>query len=488
MEARARARWLADQKRADEGIRYFEAQEQQIPALQCRKRGCFIPGGNRGGKTVVGAAETVYRLLGRHPYKSVPRAPIKVWACSQDLPGTTDQPHKQLEELRRWIPKSELRGGEWSKAYSPMARVLTLANGSVVVFKGYDQDLLKFESDAIHWCWFDEEPGDKRIWTSCLLRLADYNGGWMMTATPVLSLQGKGWIEELWEHRANEVDYETHQLFSYQNPHLNNDTLDELFGNLTAEERAVRSRGAFARLGGRVLSEFDPDRHLVRPMPPEPEWRHYLIIDPGYRNAFAALWASVDRRGRIWLYAEYYVAEKRPDDHLPALHGLWQAYGRPNVTVIMDSAAWALNRTALGKESPSDYDELMDAARKIGATWFRPQRCKKNDPSAYRVKRYLAAGMLMVGENLKWWQWEAERWVYVREGQGPRDAERPVPEKPADRNNHLMDCTIYLCSELPDPIPDAPPPVPRTWELLAQQDRENLGKRGAPRNPLGSQW
>src|SRR5437764_10329658 len=86
------------------GIRHFKAQEQQVPVLRCRKRGCLVLGGNRGGKTVTGAVETVYRLLGDHPEKPVHRPPIKVWAVSQDLPGVTDQPHKQLEELRRWLP------------------------------------------------------------------------------------------------------------------------------------------------------------------------------------------------------------------------------------------------------------------------------------------------------------------------------------------------------------------------------------------------
>ena len=330
----------------------FQAQEQQLPVLQCRKRGCLVLGGNRGGKTVTGAAEAAYRLLGDHPAKEVHRPPIKVWAASQDMPGTSDQPHKQLDELRRWIPKEALRGGSWQEAFSPMARVLTLANGSVVVFKSYNQDLLKFESDAIHFAWLDEEPDDKRIWSSILLRLADYDGAWMITATPVLSLQGRGWLEELWERRREpDCGFETHQLFSNRNPHLPAGVLDELFANLTEEERQVRAFGAFARLGGRVLDEFDPSLHLVAPFPLARDWRHYLVIDPGWTRT-APLFAAVDREGRLWLYDEQYEGQRRPAEHMQVLHLLWQLHGKPDYDVLMDPAAFALKRTTTRPGEP----------------------------------------------------------------------------------------------------------------------------------------
>lgn len=478
--ARARAKRESERRKAEGGIRYFAAQPQQVPVLRCAERGCLVLGGNRGGKTVVGAAETVYRLLGRHPYKTVHRAPIKVWACSQDIPGVSDQPHKQLEELRRWLPKDALRGGTWESAYSPMARVLTLANGSVVVFKGYDQGLLKFESDAVHFVWMDEEPDDKRIWSSCLLRLADYDGAWMITATPVLSLQGKGWLEELWERRAVPgCGYATHQLFSYENPHLRNDVLDQLFGNLSEEERQVRAFGAFARLGGRVLSEFDPRVHLCQDFLPPREWRHHLLVDPGWNTA-AHLFAAVDPDGDVWLYAEHYVHQQRPDEIVPVLHALWRGFGQPEYACVMDPAGFPPKRTSTGHESPSDADEYHRAAEACGASWLRLNPADNGDPYAWRVKRFLALRRLHVCKSLRWWQWEQERWTREKEREGPAAQERAVPDKPIDRYNHLMDVTRYLCNQLPDPLEGSSPrtrdPYAEYWagELAGMEVREEV--------------
>lgn len=488
LERQARA-VLEDRRRDKEwGVRRFTAQEQQEPVLRCGRRGCLVLGGNRGGKTVVGAAETAYRLLGTHPFKSTHKPPIKVWACSQDLPGSSDTPHKQLEELRRWIPKDALRGGSWETAYSPSGRTLNLKNGSLVVFKGYDQGPLKFESDAIHWAWLDEEPEDKSIWTSVLLRLADYSGGWMITATPVLSLYGKGWLEGLYDAYNNDRDgvgFELHQLYSYENPHLSTGVLDELFSNLSTEERAVRESGAFARLSGRVLSEL-ASRHIAPPFYPPASWRHYLVLDFGFSNPSAGLFAAADPDGRLWLWWEHYQAGWRPDQHMAAYHAYWSAFCAhwkalgeepPELDVLADPAGFYRKSSSTGHETPSDIEEYLVMADTLGARWFRPRKASNADPFAYRVKRFLSADMLRVCSNLKSWRWEAERWIYKRQRDGLAAQELPAPEAPVDRDNHLMDCTRYLANERPDPVaPTLPEPDPRS--LRAHQlMRQGDGKR-----------
>jgi phage terminase large subunit-like protein len=435
-----------------------------------------VIGGNRSGKTVCGAAETVWRLLGIHPLKSTHRPPIKVWACSQDLPGCSDQPHKQLEELRRWIPRDALRGGRWDTAYSPMGRTLNLANGSLVVFKGYDQGLLKFESDAVHFGWLDEEPADKRIWTSLLLRLADFSGQWMLTATPVLSLQGKGWMEELWENRFKpDCGYETHQLLTLNNTTLPRAEMVAMFASLTDEERAVRAHGAFARLGGRVLSEYDAGLHLVDPWLPPASWRHFLVIDPGGRNPTAGLFAGADRNGGLLLYAEHYVEDELPDFHMECLHGMWGALGRPAVRVLIDPAGWSKERSiAQGKLDRSAVEEYELAAQRIGADWFRPERANNADRFAWRVKRYLKHRRMLVGRHLQHWQWEQERWTYKRQRDGIASSEKGTPEEPIDKYDHLMACTRYLVNEMPEELhtptaPLNPRSVEAHWARLEEE-------------------
>jgi phage terminase large subunit-like protein len=450
-------------------LRYLRpCSDEQEAFLRSPTRGNFACGGNRSGKSQGGAIRTCARATGATLLGTKHKRARRIWCISQELPGGEDKPHTQVEAIRRWMPVAALRGQTWNLAYSPGRRVLSLANGCKLEFKSYDQDLLAFESAAIDHIWYDEEPTRKEIFTSCRARLIDRKGTWDMTLTPVLSLQGNGAIaEELWDKRQEAEqsgEYACFVLPTAANRFLDAAEVTAAASAWSEEERQVRLYGAFARLGGRVLSEFIPEMapkgHLVRDFIPPHHWRHYLIIDPGWITA-GHLFAAVDPQGCIYLYAELY-AEKMPiAQRMAVLHGAKQAFeaeagGPIDYDVIGDSAEFYVNRVGgTERELPSDFAEYQHAADALGATWFRPRPCIKADPYAYRVKRYLQCRQLYVCKGLRWWQWECERWTYQKARNGPTAMEKPIPDAPIKRNDHLLDPTRYLCNELPDPVPAA---------------------------------
>lgn len=449
-------------------LQWFKpSSEEQLNVLRNHTKGTLALGGNRSGKTTIGGVRAVAKATGRTVCNWTPRKARRIWCVSQELPGASDRksgdqerPHTQLSEIKRWMPIAALRGQSWSSAYSPGSYTLTLADKTKIEFKSYDQDPLSFESAAVDHIWFDEEPTRKSIFRSCLLRLVDRRGTWDMTLTPILSLEGKGAIAEaLWDDRIEAEqrgEYRCFQLLTSNNIHLPQDEVRSL-QSLPEEERQVRLYGAFARLGGRILNEFDAGRHVVSDFIPPSDWRHYLIIDPGWRTA-AHLFAAVDRRGVVTLYAERYLHEVPISERMSLLHQDWKDFGQPNYDVIGDSAAFSRTRQGgTEKESPSDFDEYQAAADKLGARWFIPRKCIKADPQAYRVNRYLKANMLRVCKRMRWWMWEQERWVRQRPREGGLATERAIPEAPIQRYDHLLDCTRYLCNELPEPLMDAPP-------------------------------
>lgn len=467
-------------------LRFFRpASPEQEEALALNAKGALIIGGNRSGKSMVGGVRAAMKGTGREVWGQKFKKARRIWCVSQELPSQQDKPHTQLEALRRWMPTDALRGGSWARSYSPGSFTLTLADNTKYEFKSYDQDLLAFESAAVDHIWFDEEPTRKAIFSSCLLRLVDRRGTWDMTLTPVLSLQGKtGIAEELWEAREEGERgsspfgaFRTVQLYTSANVHLPAEEVAAL-ETLPEEEKQVRLYGAFARLGGRVLSEFDPSRHLVPPTVPDRDWRHYLIIDPGWHTA-AHLFAAVDNRGTILLYAEHYARQEPIRTRVAVCDAIWRAVGSPEFEkVIVDSAAFDNIRQG-GSEvlHPSDVAEYRQAADDLGATWFRPSRSRKGDEQAYRVQRYLAYGKLFVCRDLKWWQWEQERWTRQRDRESALSQERAVPDKPIDRYDHLMDATRYLVNELPDPIPDPPSdlydPYAEHWKRRTQEPEKD---------------
>lgn len=247
------------------------------------------------------------------------------------------------------------------------------------------------------------------------------------------------------------------------------------------QEYPANAQEAFVSSGGRVLHEFiaepSPYGHLYKNnwVPPA-EWRHYLIIDPG-RNTFAALFAAQDDEGAVWLYGEYYGGEKPrgestgerwlPSKHFELLNGLKEAYcsiaGPIRYRTLMDPAGWNVQRAGT-VEGPSWEEELVKASRRIAREtgrpeWFFPSKANNSDGLALRPNEYFASGLMWVGESLSNFQWEAQRWVTLRERTGQYADERPVPEDPIDRWNHLQDCLRYLCSELGDPPTREPDPL-----------------------------
>ena len=56
---------------------------------------------------------------------------------------------------------------------------------------------------------------------------------------------------------------------------------------------------------------------------PDRSFRHYLIIDPGWHTA-AHLFAAVDPRGVITLYAEHYAQQEAIPARMTVLHAMWR--------------------------------------------------------------------------------------------------------------------------------------------------------------------
>ncbi len=249
------------------------------------------------------------------------------------------------------------------------------------------------------------------------------------------------------------------------------------------QEYPLHAREAFLTSGGRILDRFIPERapagHLVPNFLPPREWRHYLVIDPGWRT-FAVLLAAVDPEGRVWRYAEYYQGQRLPREHFAVLHGLWKAFGKPNYDCLMDPAGFTLRRTDTGQEHPSWADELRVAAEEVGADWFSVRPAHNGDPLALRVNRYFDTGMSFVCEGLSSWQWEQERWVRKAPRRGLAGEEKREPDAPIDKFNHLMDCDRYLHNELPDPLPIEAAPLDiygQHWQRLRDLD-DAPGKEG----------
>ena len=311
----------------------YEPHAKQVDFHSSPARGRLFIGGNRSGKTVGGATESVWRLIGKHPYYKKHEGPIRGRCISVDFLNGVEKIVRP--EIARWVPRSELRGGSWETAYEKDIRTLYLENGSFLEFMSYDQDLDKFAGTSRHFIWFDEEP-PKDVFDENMMRLIDTGGDWWITMTPV---EGMTWIyDEIYiKSRTSELIHVT-EVDTTENPTINTGEIEVLMAGLSADDKKARLHGRFVQRGGLIYPLFS-ESNVIEPMLPPFDWLHFNMMDHGFNNPTAWLWAAVDREGRMVVYDEHYERGRVVSYHARKVHeknlqhGITPAYsvGDPSI-------------------------------------------------------------------------------------------------------------------------------------------------------------
>lgn len=166
----------------------FPWHRQQLFALASASNVVVVLGGNRSGKTQ-SALGIVSRLIRREGpiyrrLKDPGTRPLKIWVSPQ-----TSEKYASLWEPR--LIGQVFSGLSYKYVQSPH-HVFTwddaCAKGNTLWGKTQEQGFLAYESDDVDLIVFDEEPIDKRLYTSAEQRLATTNGVIVFAFTPLLGM------------------------------------------------------------------------------------------------------------------------------------------------------------------------------------------------------------------------------------------------------------------------------------------------------------
>lgn len=168
----------------------FPWHRQQLWALASATNVVVILGGNRSGKTM-SALGIVSRLVRREGpiyrrLRNPETRPLKIWVSPQTLE----------KYLSVWEPRligQVFHGLSYKYVQSPHHCFTWndgAAQGNTLWGKSQEQGFMAFESDEVDLIVFDEEPQDKRLYTSAEQRLATTNGVLVFPFTP---LAGMSW-------------------------------------------------------------------------------------------------------------------------------------------------------------------------------------------------------------------------------------------------------------------------------------------------------
>jgi phage terminase large subunit-like protein len=209
------------------------------------QKGIVACGGNRIGKSQIGGFVTALMVTGEHPtYKSPKNG--RAWVVGLDS--------KAIEAIQKpyfekFIPKRYIENGKWNGKYNYWTFDSDGRHWEVW-FKSVDSGKKKFQSDAIDFCWVDEEPLKEGIFSEMEIRLIDKQGIWLMTATPV---EGTRWLKDTLER--DDVFYTMAGM--RENPYIPLVEIEKVAAKLPKDERDVRIEGKYIIFGGRPV--FDRD-------------------------------------------------------------------------------------------------------------------------------------------------------------------------------------------------------------------------------------
>ncbi len=297
------------------------------------KPGRYVAGGNRGGKTDAIVVESIYWATNTHPFRKRPAAwghgAIQQRIVVVDVEKGVNQ--IMIPKFKRWIASSMLVDGSWDKSWDAKGLILTFANGSTIDFLTFGMELDKHGGVPRHIVYFDEEP-PQHIFNENLMRLMDYDGWWVISATPV---RGMGWTYDmLWEPAENDPDNDDDSLpaiftlSAAQNPYLQAEDRGRFMIAMSKEERETREDGKFVARSGLVFPSWTKESHVVDPFIPPKNWEWYSSTDHGWNNPTAWYWHAVSPEGDIVTFAEHYADKMTVQEHSTLVRMREAAWGR----------------------------------------------------------------------------------------------------------------------------------------------------------------
>lgn len=392
----------------------------------------LIFGGNRSGKTELGAMLCLCYALGRHDPMVIDfcrknRLDVNMFpdgpgACYAVALTSLDSRRYQRPKIKKFLPPGY---GEWRNENGSGEAELTLYNGGIIYFKSVDQEARSFQGIELDLVWCDEDPEDKEVFNECLMRLLDRCGKMLVTMTPV---RGKTWIYyEYVEKFRKHVRYCF--LNSFDNPHVPKGYLRMILSNYTEKQQKMRSEGAFMVLEGLVYEAFSRNVHLIDAIPEGLEHMpRYGGIDFGAANPFCYLHAIHDtKKDILYITEEHYQARMLTSHHYEKIVNIHEKDEKP-IAIFADPAdkQSRIDLAFLGLPTMKAKKDIVPGINSVGvrleATPERP------------VRLYIMRICTNLIREIEGYRWD-ERESKVKD----------KPNLPLDKDNHALDALRYIC-------------------------------------------
>lgn len=452
---------LMEKRKAKSFIKYFEPWSEQAEALPHFTDDIKIfglLGGNRSGKTILGAFIAVAWALGKEYFKDEP-----AWQWVKDLPIPSGRPRNiwivglDFNVLRDVLWHEKLRFGKNHPPFLPDDGSVTrfsdkefqvfFANGSIITGKSADSGREKFQGASIDLVWIDEEC-DKDVFDECFMRTLDCGGKLLLTLTPLTDMDSgvrDPWVFDLYEDWAKgDTSSFFANLSTLNSPFLSAKEKDILLKQVENDPlRDARLYGKFVRRSGLVYPQWKRERYLYRESYIPESWQRIVTIDPAATGVTAALWIAVSPSNDYYIYKEYYEKDLVVSQHVKNI--LFRCGGEKIDWWILDPY-WGRQRNA---ETHKTGQQLFIES---GLKDIRLPEIGDDDFALLASREYINATItpnsrhpkVFITDGLPNFEFEISHYTWDRFSKGEQKGQ--TKEKPRKRNDHLLNAFQYACA------------------------------------------
>lgn len=155
---------------------------------------------------------------------------------------------------------------------------------------------------------------------------------------------GHDWVKRYWIDKAYPPEEQERDQFAYvralptDNPHLAESYIKTLM-SLPEKMRKAYLEGNWDVFEGQYFSEWNRDKHVVRPFVLPEHWIRLRSIDPSGRSGVTSChWYALSSNGDVYVYREYFQTGKDSDEHAKEIARLSEGETYPYTCI--DAAAF----------------------------------------------------------------------------------------------------------------------------------------------------
>jgi|WetSurSiteA1Bulk_404760.scaffolds.fasta_scaffold01891_5 hypothetical protein len=385
--------------------------------LKEEKKTLLFQGGNRAGKTTLGACIVGACCLGVFPWNNQRTpwgdVPIKVRILCEDWEHHAKE--VVIPKLKEWLPVGTYRTrnnnvgieGFWD-----------FSNGSSIEILTNSQETRLHEGWSGHLVWADE-PTSRDKYVANQRGLVDYSGKFLLTMTAVKET----WVLDAIVRNADPTVGCVTGIKMRDNPTLREADIKAYESNLTEDEKLTRIEGGWLNLAGLIWgNEFSNEKNIIDDFTVPRDWPVVAMIDWHTQKPHAVSYYAVNPAGVWHLVHETWLnqtAEELADDIIRCKKGdrQWRiehafidplskgdtAYAKRLGAVVEDSFTKIYNRLRTA-------GILLDVASKDKASGIRNVQAMMKGLNGQPALLFLRSTVNAISKEGT--VWEIQRWIY----------------------------------------------------------------------------